>query len=408
MQNEVFGGMVFYYTEPQEFNDEQIQLGLTFARQVAVALENAHLHQQAQDRQRELQMLLDVAAVANSSLELDETLITTLDLLVDLVGASRAGVILADGSGKNLGPYVLRPERDIPPGDLAIMMQACQTVFANAEPLYIEPNKAANLLEPGALLPLQARDQILGVLVIIGASGSVFNKSQLHLFKSIADQLGIAVENASLYEQAEQAAAAQERNRLARDLHDAVSQTLFSASLIADVLPKLWDRNPEAGRQKLDELRMLTRGALSEMRTLLFELRPTSLRDMDLEDLLRHLTNAFTGRTRVPVDLVVDGLVDPSPEIKEVFYRVAQEALNNITKHADASRVSVYLQGQEEQLQLEIRDDGRGFDPREVSSEHLGLGIMRERAETIGARLNVSSRPGQGTHIELIWKEDQK
>jgi len=408
MQDEVFGGMVFYYTEPQEFNDEQIQLGLTFARQVAVALENARLHQQAQDHQRELQMLLDVAAVANSSLELDETLITTLDLLVDLVGASRAGVILADSSGRKLGPYVLRPERDIPPGDLATMMQACQAVFANAEPLYIEPNEVASLLEPGALLPLQVRDQTLGVLVIIGASRSVFNKGQLHLFKSIADQLGIAVENASLYERAEQAAAAQERNRLARDLHDAVSQTLFSASLIADVLPKLWERNPEAGKQKLDELRMLTRGALSEMRTLLFELRPTSLRDMDLEDLLRHLTNAFTGRTRVQAELVVEGLVDPSPEIKEVYYRVAQEALNNITKHADASRVSVHLEGTDELLQLKIWDDGHGFDPRTVSSEHLGLGIMRERAETIGARLKVSSQPGQDTHIEMIWKEGQE
>jgi len=407
IQDKVYGGMVFYYTEPQEFTDEQIQLGLTFAEQVALALENARLHQQTQDRQRELQMLLDVAAVANSSLDLDETLVTTLDLLVDLVGASRAGVVLADETSRKLGPYVLRPERDIPPDDMVRMLQACEIVFASAEPLYIEPNEEAELLEPGALLPLQSRDQTLGVLVIIGASGSVFNQSQLSLFKSIAGQLGIAVENASLYEQTEQVVATQERNRLARDLHDAVSQTLFSASLIADVLPKLWDRDPETGKQKLDELRLLTRGALSEMRTLLFELRPASLKDMDLEDLLRHLTNAFTGRTRIPAKLLVDGRIDLPSNAKEAFYRVAQEALNNIIKHADASQVSVRLRGAEEAMRLKIQDDGRGFDPGAVSSEHLGLGIMRERAEAISADLNIDSQPGKGTRVELFWKEDQ-
>jgi signal transduction histidine kinase len=129
---------------------------------------------------------------------------------------------------------------------------------------------------------------------------------------------------------------------------------------------------------------------------------------MDLEDLLRHLTNAFTGRTQVRAELVVEGLVDPSPEIKEVFYRVAQEALNNITKHAGASQVSVHLHGGEGQLQLEILDDGRGFNPQTVSPENLGLGIMRERAESIDAELDVISQPGQGTKINLFWKDEEE
>ncbi|MGD8405271.1 MAG: histidine kinase [Anaerolineales bacterium] len=257
-------------------------------------------------------------------------------------------------------------------------------------------------------VPIYIQDKVYGGMVFYYTEPQEFSDEQIQLGLTFGEQVSLAIENARLHEQAEQVAVTQERNRLARDLHDAVSQTLFSASLIADVLPKLWDRDPETGKQKLDELRLLTRGALSEMRTLLLELRPTSLSDMDLEDLLRHLTNAFTGRTQVRVELVVEGLAVPSPEIKEVFYRVAQEALNNITKHAEASQVSVHLHGGRGQMQLEILDDGRGFDPQAVSPENLGLGIMHERAESIGAELNVISQPGQGTKINLFWKEEKE
>ena len=114
--------------------------------------------------------------------------------------------------------------------------------------------------------------------------------------------MGIAIENAQLFEKAEAAAIAAERNRLARDLHDAVTQTLFSASMIADVLPIIWDKNPDQGMLRLEELRQLTRGALSEMRTLLVELRPAALVDTDLGDLIGHQVNAFIARTRIPVE----------------------------------------------------------------------------------------------------------
>lgn len=407
IQDEVFGGMVFYYSDPQEFPEEQIQLAMTFADQVALALENARLHQREQQRQRELQTLLDVAGAANSSLNLDETLKRTLDLLVNLINATRAGVMLRDESTGKLEARMLRPEQTISLDNLAQIARACESVAANGETLYIAPDVEQGFMEPGALLPLRLRDRILGVLVIIGAEGERFSPEQLALFKSIADQLSVAVENARLYGQAEQAAIASERNRLARDLHDAVSQTLFSASLIADVLPKLWERDPETGKRKLDELRVLTRGALAEMRTLLLELRPSSLIELDLADLLRHLSNAFTGRTRIPLALNVEGLADPPLEVKEAVYRVVQESLNNVNKHAQASQVFIDLHRSEDEVQLEIRDDGRGFDPGSVSHESLGLGIMRERAESIGAQFFIHTEIGAGTRIELIWKDDQ-
>ena len=130
---------------------------------------------------------------------------------------------------------------------------------------------------------------------------NAFDDLDLFTAQTLADQLAIAIENAHLYEQAQELATVQERQRLARDLHDAVSQTLFSASLIAEVLPRLWERNPDEGRKRLEEIRQLTRGALAEMRTLLLELSPAALVDADLGDLLRQLAESITGRARIPV-----------------------------------------------------------------------------------------------------------
>ena len=161
--------------------------------------------------------------------------------------------------------------------------------------------------------------------------------------------------------QAEQAAVLAERNRLARELHDAVSQTLFSTSLIADVLPRLWDRNQADGRKRLEELRLLTRGALAEMRTLLFELRPSALKEARLDELLKHLTQAISSRTRVPIVLTAEDEWTLPPDVQMALYRITQEALNNATKHADPSRVSVTLCCKQRQVELTICDDGSGF-----------------------------------------------
>ena len=362
-----------------------------------------NLEQRVEERTRELQMLLDVSAVANSSLNLDETLERTLALIVALVGASRAGVILRDEQTEDLRPHALHPLRSIAPSDLARMLAACRAVADSGESLVIAPNRDQGLVEPGALLPLRIRDRNLGVLAIIGSEGTVFSWAQRALFQSIADQLSVAVENARLFAEVEQIAVTAERNRLARDLHDAVTQTLFSASMIAEVLPKIWERNPEEGHRRLEELRQLTRGALSEMRTLLVELRPAALVDTDLGDLIGHQVNAFIARTRLAVEYQRHCTHNPPPEIKDAFYRIAQEAFNNIAKHAEATRVSVALTGDLAHTHLTIQDDGVGFDPHLAEHEGLGLGIMQERARHVGARLEIASRLRSGTRLQLSW-----
>ena len=177
--------------------------------------------------------------------------------------------------------------------------------------------------------------------------------------------------NDLLREKAAQDAVTAERTRLARDLHDAVTQTLFSASLIAEVLPDLWDMNQPEGRKRLEELRQFTRGALAEMRTLLVELRPNALIDVPLPVLLKQLCESFIGRARLPVQLIVDGKRTLSPDVQLAFYRITQEALNNIVKHAKATQVIVTLR-LDDTVRLSIADNGVGFDPAGVPADHSG------------------------------------
>jgi len=199
-----------------------------------------------------------------------------------------------------------------------------------------------------------------------------------------------------------------ERHRLARELHDAVTQTLFSANLIADVLPQIWKRNPEEVFQNLEELRQLTRGALAEMRTMLLEMRPESLERADIKSLLTQLADAFVGRVRVPLNLEINGDCELTHEVKLVFYRVAQEALNNIAKHSGARQVDLRLECQPGQLKLCIKDDGLGFEPDSLPPGHMGIAIMRERANSIGASLEIESQLSQGTTVELDWISARK
>jgi signal transduction histidine kinase len=258
-------------------------------------------------------------------------------------------------------------------------------------------------------VPLFIKNEIYGAIVLYYRETREFTDEEVRLAVAFGDQAALAVENARLRAQVGISAAAAERQRLARDLHDAVTQTLFSASLIADVLPRLWDKRPEDARKRLDELRELTRGALAEMRTLLLELRPSTLTEVELSELLRQLTEAMIARARLPVTLTIEN--EPPllpPDVQVALYRIAQEALNNVTKHAGASAVSVHLRTEDERLTLVIEDNGRGFDPANVPPDHMGVGIMRERAETIGAALEIDSRPGQGTRLQVQWETGSK
>jgi signal transduction histidine kinase len=214
-------------------------------------------------------------------------------------------------------------------------------------------------------------------------------------------------------------AASKERQRLARDLHDAVSQTLFSVSIIAEVLPRIYEKDHEQGEARLEELRQLTRGALAEMRMLLLELRPTALAETSLPELLRQLAEAVVGRARIQIDVHLDASVEAPPEVSVALYRIAQEALNNVAKHSQATRAEVQLRdwpadddespdrprmaAPDRGLELLDRDNGCGFDVEAAGGGRLGLVIMAERAASISALLEINSRPETGTMVRALW-----
>ena len=270
-------------------------------------------------------------------------------------------------------------------------------------------------------VPLVIKQEIVGTMNLYYTHSRVFEQEDIDLAVSFCDQTALAIENARLREQAQEEAVTTERNRIARELHDSVTQTIFSANLIAEVLPTIWTLNSDEAKRGLDDLHKLTRGALAEMRTLLLELRPIGLAEARLEELIKQLTQGVSGRIRADIQVHMEGEAVLPTDVKLAFYRIAQEALNNISKHSGADKVEIELisipasstkkrkKGGLIQRQFSqsvfmlIRDNGSGFDPKSVPGEHLGLGIMQERASNTQFTLAIQSEPGQGTEISLRW-----
>ena len=379
------------------------------------------LEKKVADRTRELAILNSIISVASQSLNIHEILEDALNKTVEQMG-------FAVGAAFKLEPYPIAPLLMAQHGfeaNTAIELVNSYAISGRGAPVVFPEDMVTFGIEDFqdeglksrlsqfnfqllVYVPLSTKGRELGFFILGKHEPGQLSPEELSLLSSIGKQIGVAMENARLYDQAEQAAIAAERHRLARELHDAVTQTLFSANLIADVIPRIWKRDPKEGLQELEELRQLTRGALAEMRTLLLEMRPESLERADFKSLLTQLADAFVGRVRVPLNLAINGDCELTHEMKLVFYRVAQETLNNIAKHSGARQVDVHLECQPGQVNLSIKDDGLGFDPDSITPDHMGIPIMRERASSIGASLKIESQVGQGTTVELDWKSTRK
>jgi PAS domain S-box-containing protein len=411
------------------------------------------LNQRVKARTREQSTLLEISHNLASTLELQPGLI--LEQLCEIVEYTHAGLFgLTDSTLTALAVRVSpgsSTRRGLQPLEQTLACrirldgpETLKTLFNEHRPIRVadvtsaDPqalflhallNRNADALLKGVRawmwVPLAVKGRIIGGLGVAHAQRNYFTPHHAALALAMADQVAITMVNAELYENARSLAALEERQRLARNLHDAVNQSLFSAGLIAEVLPRLWERDQAEARHSLEDLRRLTRGALAEMRELLAELRPSVLTDSSLGDLLRQLANAFTGRTNIPVSVRIAGEHVLPAEIQVVLYRICQETLNNIAKHAGASRVEIDLQyeagagldtggivakdGLPRQIAVSsvemcIRDDGAGFNSAEPSAPgHYGLGIMHERAEAVKAQLAITSQPGHGTEVRLHW-----
>jgi two-component system nitrate/nitrite sensor histidine kinase NarX len=382
------------------------------------------LHERVELHTREQATLLDISQTLASAFELQPGLI--LDQLRVLIEYTHAELFVLDGTALvALAVRGLRKlEETIPFRIYLNEPETLQRLFNHHQPDRIadvwsaEPSaqflrsllgNQTDLLLQGVhawmWVPVAVKNRVVGSVGVAHVQPNYFTGHHANLALTVANQAAIALVNAELVEHAQALAAMQERQRLAQNLHDAVNQSLFSAGLIADVLPRLWDRDQEEARKSLEDLRRLTRAAQAEMRALLAELRPSALTDTDLGDLLHLLGNALAGRLNIPVNVTVAKEVVLPAEVQVVFYRVCQEALNNITKHAKASHVEIELQHEGGLVELWVHDDGSGFEEAPLLKGHYGLSMMRERAEAVGAQFTITSQPGQGTEISMQWHE---
>ncbi len=252
-------------------------------------------------------------------------------------------------------------------------------------------------------VPIVTPDGVIGAFYLTQKiDGEVFDDADQQLIELLAAHAAIAITNAKLLEQSRELSRVSERNRLALELHDVVSQKLFSLVLTAEAAGTLLDRDVEAAGAQVRRLQQLAREALDELRSLIFELRPPDLERDGLAGTLRKHVAALAGGTPIVLDADPAASADDADADAEVL-RIAQEALHNALRHAGASQVRVQLAQQDGCLQLEVVDDGAGFDPDdpELRARRLGLTSMQERAERLGGRLAIVSVLGEGTTVRL-------
>ncbi len=273
-------------------------------------------------------------------------------------------------------------------------------------------------------IPLIVRGQRIGLVVLSDSAPNPWEPADLRPYQATAAQLATAIDSRRqhylLSERSRQIAVLKERQRLARDLHDSVTQLIFSITLIAQSVAPAWRRDPAEGERRIQRLLELSQSALAEMRTLLAELRPPdpppltpgpvpSTVQVQRDGLVAALYNhiAHLGRDGLPVKLNAAGYVRQPLELEEALYRIAQEALNNVVKQACAQSVELTLLVDPQLVQLKVVDDGAGFIPKPSSNSTdktkggLGLTSMRDRAEALGGTVQLTTFPGSGTSVTV-------
>jgi GAF domain-containing protein/ligand-binding sensor domain-containing protein len=397
------------------FDESDLAVLQALADQAATAIENARLFEAEQRRAEQFRVISEMGRHITSILTVDELLAEIVRLIKETFGYYLVTVGLIEGdeivfkAGAKTGwpgPQFLPPSLKV--GGRGITAW----VAATGEPI-LAPDVAdephflffADSSETRSELtvPLKTKTGVIGVLDVESDQLNAFDESDQRLLESLATQAAIAIENARLYEQAQRLAVVEERQRLARELHDSVTQALYGATLYAEAATRqLTTGQMELATEHLRELRDTAQEALREMRLLIFELRPSVLESEGLVTALRARLEAVEERAGLDVSFQVEGETTVPAEVEEGLYRIAQEALNNALKHACARGVSLYLDRREEAVVLEIVDDGIGFDPAtSVEGGGLGLDGMIERAARMGGELLLDSEPGAGTKVRV-------
>ena len=414
-------GVVKGFFEPAHPPDtSRMELLATIADQATMAAENARLFTEAKQYSRRQEALIQAGLALASEISLPAVLQKIVDLATEVADAryGALGVLGPDGGLEDFITSGLSEAERAAIGHLPVGKGILGALISDATPLRLrriqDDPRSVGFPPPhppmGAFLgvPITVRGTVYGNLYLTEKRGALeFTAEDERAVVTLAAQAGVAIQNARLFEDAEHRLALEERQRLARDLHDSVSQALFSMTLQTRGAQLALEREgmDPAGPvgRRLADLKELTEGALAEMRMLIFELRPGAMQEEGLVAALRKLAQGVAARDALVVD--VDAPVERiplRPVVEEQLYRLTQEALTNVVKHAYAERVRIALRDTAGQLALEIVDDGVGFDALIPRPGHLGLGTMADRADSLGGRLEVVSHPGKGTTIRAV------
>lgn len=383
------------------------------------------LEERVVQRTHELQTLLEISRNVASNLDLKSLLETVFEQLKKVVDFTALTVWMVE-SGDELaiieyqGPLSrekvferwngrfqlsdIDPVRQVEPVIIPDVRADTSLAKLWREDMLAHFGEIPSYVSTWMSIPLLVKDRTIGLISLHHEQANYYTSRHADLAFALASHAAVAIENARLYEQAQKLAALQERQKLARELHDSVSQALYGIALGSRTARMTVDKDGfkrENIIEPLDYVLSLAEAALAEMRALIFELRPESLENEGLVAALTKQIDALKVRHQILID--ASFCVEPqlALEVKETLYRVAQEALHNVVKHAQATQVSLRLGSDERQVTLEIRDNGVGFDPLGSYPGHLGLQSMRERAERLGGGLSIESRPGRGTRVYI-------
>lgn len=425
VKDRAIGVLSMAYNEPNHYTEHDARMAMAMANQAAIAIENAKLYEEAQEAARRTSAMAKIASSVAFEGSLEAILNDLARNVVQATGSEASAVLLLD---EKLGDTVYAGAYGLPEG-YAAANQAARENLPDVEPVshkalrlqgpVVRRNVRQWVLESPEMaplhqymrevawdtiigVPLNYRGKSLGVLCSFCGEDAASVEDEIAFLTAIADQAAVAVENARLFSEVQGKAALEERQRLARELHDSVSQAIFSISLHGRTAEALLGRGEHA---RLDEtighISSVAQAAMAEMRALIFELRPESLAAEGLVAALTKQAAALRARHGIQVLLELCDEPELSIETKEVLYRVAQEASHNTIKHAGAGTLSFGLACNDGHVTLLVVDDGKGFDAGGQFPGHLGLQSMRERALRLGGSLDITSVPGSGTTIRL-------
>lgn len=407
---------------PDSFEEQDIARATILAAQAAIGIENARLFRQEQEaalrlerdvqaRTKELQALYEISAAAGDNLEsqllLDFSLSRAL-LAVDydagavhVIDDKRGDLNLATTMGLTATEQAALGPSGAIGAWLAQQMMTSSVPWISSTDDHQLPICA--MFASCVLVPLRARGHVLGTLLLMNRTERTLSEPMQKLLVTVADQIGLVIESMQLRQQARQTAVLAERERIARDLHDVVTQSIYSLINFAEAARESAVAGDMVEVQRTAQSIMQTaQQALGEMRVLLYDLRSDVLASRGLAQALAERLTTVEQRGGLATTLAVEGVERLSPELEDVFYRVALEALNNTFRHAEATSVSVQVEVTPETAVLRVIDDGRGFDvPDGANGPGMGLSNMQRRARVVGGTLRIHSGQSQGTELEF-------